>query len=85
MALHAQWPLYVENPYRGVANPYMPGKYWSCMILVLIKLLLTPYPLLITTIVVFNLFYSSIKSLLLRTKCVFKHKDLQMIGFKFKN
>ena len=38
--------------------------------------------LLITTIVVFDLFYSSIKSLLLGTKCVFKHQDLQKFGFK---
>ena len=31
--------------------------------------------LLITTIVGLNLFYESIKSLILGTKCVFKHQD----------
>ena len=33
---------------------------------------------LMATIVVFNPFYLPIKSLLLGTKCVFKHQDLQM-------
>ena len=36
--------------------------------------------LLIATIVVFNLFYLSIKSLILGTKCVLQHQDLQMFG-----
>ena len=40
--------------------------------------------LLITTIVIFNLFYLSIKSLILGKKCVFKHQDLQMFGLKLK-
>ena len=35
-----------------------------------------------TTIVVFNLFYHQVKSELLRTKCMFKHQELQMIGLK---
>ena len=30
------------------------------------------------TIVVFNLFYEQVKSLLLRMNCVFKNQDLQM-------
>ena len=33
-------------------------------------------------IVVFNPFYYSIKSLLLGTKCVFSHQDLDMFGLK---
>ena len=32
----------------------------------------------------FNLFYLSIKSLILGKKCVFKHQDLQMFGLKLK-
>ena len=32
------------------------------------------------TIVVFNPFYQPFKSLLLGTKCVFEHQDLQMFG-----
>ena len=35
--------------------------------------------LLITIIVVLSLFYLPIKSLILGTKCVFKHQDLQKI------
>ena len=38
--------------------------------------------LLIMTIVVFNLFYFLIKSLMLGTKCVLKHQDLQLIDLK---
>ena len=34
------------------------------------------------TIVVFNPFYQPIRSLSLRTKCVFEHKDLQMLDLK---
>ena len=37
---------------------------------------------LITTSIVFNLFYSLNKSPILETKCVFKHKDLQKIDLK---
>ena len=36
----------------------------------------------ITTIVVFNLFYLSIKSLILGAKCALKHQDLQRIDLK---
>ena len=43
--------------------------------------LLTPI-LLITAIVVLNLFYWSTKSLLLGMKCVSKHQDLQMFVLK---
>ena len=35
--------------------------------------------LLITTIVVFNLFFLLVKSLILVTKCVFKQRDFQRI------
>ena len=38
--------------------------------------------LLITTIVVFNMFYYSIKSLLLGKKSVLRHQDLQRIDLK---
>ena len=38
--------------------------------------------LLITTIVVFNLFYLSTKSLLLGMKCVSKHQDSQIFGLQ---
>ena len=38
-----------------------------------------------TTLVIFNWFYSLIKSLLLETKCVFKNQDLQMFGLKLNN
>ena len=38
--------------------------------------------LLITNIVVFNLFYLLIKSLVFGIKCVFKHQDLQRIDLK---
>ena len=34
------------------------------------------------TIVIFNLFYEVIKSLIFGTKCVFKHQDLQMCDLK---
>ena len=34
------------------------------------------------TIVVFNLFYLSIKSLISGTKCVFIHQDLQRVHLK---
>ena len=38
--------------------------------------------LLITSIVVFNLFYLLVKSLILGTKCVFKYQDLQGMDLK---
>ena len=38
--------------------------------------------LYILTFVVFNLFYSSIESLILRTNDVFKHHDLQMFDLQ---
>ena len=41
--------------------------------------------LLITTIVVFNLFYWSTKSLLLGMKCLSKRQDLQIFVLKLKN
>ena len=40
--------------------------------------------LLITTYLVFHLFYLSMKSLILGTKCVFKNQDLQRIDHKLK-
>ena len=43
--------------------------------------LLTLSPL-ITIIVVFNLFYWPIKSLLLGTQCVFKHQNLKIFDIK---
>ena len=38
--------------------------------------------MLITTFIVFNLFYLSTKSLISGTKCVFKHQDFQIIDLK---
>ena len=40
--------------------------------------------LLIMTIIVFKLFYSSTKSLLLGMECVTKHQDLQIFVLKLK-
>ena len=45
---------------------------------------LNPYPADHDYIVVFSLFYLSLKSLIMGV-CVFKHRDLQKIDLKLKN
>ena len=69
-----------------IAHTLLLSENFVYIVYIYMRLLTPFYPLtlmlLITTIVVFNLFYLPIKSLILGTKCVFKHQDLQRICLK---
>ena len=72
--------IYVTD--QKYVNIYVTEHKYFNLLRHLSRVLLNLICMLITILVVFNLSYQSIKSLLLETKWMFEHQDLQMFGFK---